>query len=179
MFRILKEKYDERPGEAIKRVTLQLENINHVIYQEIAQGIQDPEGAWDWLSKKRDDLQSLSRDLTNSEIYDYFIKCKIVLDYRLFSVIRTRCLTVDFVNDLEELKWELPQKKFADQLSIFGNMANSDSKRKKFGSAEIYDGAIIPTTQSYNRVPGSRGSSQPKGKGKAKGTVVSRYNRGG
>ena len=70
-----------------------------------------------------------------------------------------------------------PGGEFPDQLSIFEKMANSDSKRKKFGSAEIYDGAIIPTTQSYNRVPGSRGSNQPKGKGKAKGTVVSRYNR--
>ena len=93
-------------------------------------------------------------------------------------MIRTHCATVDFANDLEELKWELPQKKFAEQLSIFGNMANSDSKRKKFGSAEIYDGAIIPTTQSYNSVPGSRGNSHPKGKGDAKGTAFSRYNRG-
>ena len=128
----------------------------------------------DWLSKKRDDLQSLGRDLINREIYDYFIKCKIVLDYRLFSVVRTHCLTLDFVNDLEGLKRESPRKEFTDQLSIFGDMANSDSKRKKFGSAEIYDGAIIPTSQSYNRVPGSRGSNQPKGKGKAKGAVVSR-----
>ena len=85
---------------------------------------------------------------------------------------------MDFVNDLEELKWELLQKKFADQLSIFGNMANSDSKRKKFGPAEIYEGAIIPTTQNYNRIPGSRGSDRQKGKGKAKGTFVSRNNRG-
>ena len=69
-------------------------------------------------------------------------------------------------------------KKFATQLSIFGKMVSSDSKRKKFGSAEIYDGAIIPTNRSYNRVPGSRGSNQPKGKGKAKGEVVSRYPRG-
>ena len=33
------------------------------------------------------------------------------------------------------------------------------------------------TTQSFNSVPGSRGSNQPKGKGKAKGAVGSRYNR--
>ena len=81
-----------------------------MIYQELEEGVQDPEGAWGWLSKKRGDLNSLGRNLTNSEIYDYFIKCKIVADYRLFSVIRTHCLTVDFVEDLEELKWGSPKK---------------------------------------------------------------------
>ena len=85
---------------------------------------------------------------------------------------------MDFVKDIEGLQWELRRKKFAEQLSIFGNTANSDSKRKKIGSAEIYEGGVIPTTQSFNRVPGSRGSNQPKGKGKAKGTVGYRYNRG-
>merc|ERR1712112_201439 len=39
IFRILKEKDKERPGEAINRVTLQLQNINQVIYQELARGI--------------------------------------------------------------------------------------------------------------------------------------------
>ena len=57
-------------------------------------------------------------------------------------------------------------------------MANSDSKRKKFGPAEIYEGAIIPTTQSFNRVPGSRGSDRQKGKCNAKGAFGSRNNRG-
>ena len=178
MFRILKEKYQERPGEAIRRVTLQLENINQVIYQELAQGIQDPEGVWDWLSKKRDDLQSLGRNLTNREIYDYFIKCKIVSEYPYFNVIRTHCLTVEFVGDLEGLEWELFQKKFAGHLNILENMVNTDSKRKKFGSAEIYNGTTIPTSQSFNRVPGSRWTNTQKGKGKAKGTGVQRNNRG-
>ena len=123
---------------------MQLESTNHVIYQELEEGVQDTEGARCWLSKKREDLQSLGRDLTNSEIYDFCIRCEIVSDYRLFTVIRTHCLTADFVNDLEDLKRGSPQKKFACQLSIFWNMANSDSKRGKFGSAEIYDGAIIP-----------------------------------
>ena len=83
------------------------------------------------------------------------------------------------MKDLEELKWESFQAKFADLLNIFEDMVNVDSKKKKFGSAEIFDGAIIPTTQSYNRVPGSRANSQPEGKGKAKGTMFSRNNRGG
>ena len=69
MFRILKDKYKERPGEAIKRLMEQLEGISQVIYQELEEGVQDPEGVWGWLSKKRDDLQSLGRNLTDSEIY--------------------------------------------------------------------------------------------------------------
>ena len=72
-----------------------------------------------------------------------------------------------------------PKKKFAGQLNIFGEMPNYDSKRKKFGSAEIFDGAIIPTTQSYSRVPGSRGYQRfGNGKGKAKGEIGSRHTRG-
>ena len=77
----------------------------------------------------------------------------------------------------------IPQKKFADKLSTCGKMASSDYKRKKSESAEIYDGAMIPNTQSYNRLPGSRGSNQwphiEKGIGKAKGAGDSRYTRGG
>ena len=103
---------------------------------------------------------------------------KIVLDYPHFKVIRTHCLTVEFVSDLEGLEWELFQKKFARHLSILENMVNTDSKRKKFGTAEIYNGSIIPTTQNFNRAPGSRWNSSPKGKGKAKGTGVQRNNRG-
>ena len=156
-----------------------------MIYQELEEGVQDPEGARGWISKKRDDLYSLGGDLTDREIYDYFIKCKIAPGYRLYSVIRSHCATVDFGTDLEELERRAFRKKFALQLSIFEDMVNYESKRKKFGPAEIYDGAIIPTTRNYNRIPGSRGSNprptneqaQAKSKGEAKGTGVSRYTR--
>ena len=104
MFRILKEKYKGRPGEAIKRLTAQLEGINRVIFQELEEAVRDPEGVLGWLSEKRDDLQSLGRCLTNSEIYDYFTKCKTVSGSRFFSVIRSHCPTVDFAEDLEELQ---------------------------------------------------------------------------
>ena len=112
-------------------------------------------------------------------MFDYFTKCEIVLEYRRFSLIRNRCYTVDYVKDLEDLTWGTSQKKFAGQLNIFEKMSNYDSKRKKFGPAEIFDGAIIPTTQSYSRVPGSRGGYQRfgKGKGKAKGAIGSRQTR--
>ena len=63
MLGILKDKFQERPGEAVTKLTAQLEDINQVIYRELDEGVQDPEGAWDWLSKKRGDLQSLGRGL--------------------------------------------------------------------------------------------------------------------
>ena len=65
-FRILKEKYKERPGESIKRLTAQLGDMNQVIYQALGEGARDPDGAWGWLSEKRDDLHSLG----NSEHYN-------------------------------------------------------------------------------------------------------------
>ena len=44
MFGILKGKFQERPGEAIMRLMAQLEDINQVIYRELDEGVQDPEG---------------------------------------------------------------------------------------------------------------------------------------
>ena len=82
-----------------------------MIYMELGEGVQDPEGVWGWLPKKRDDLNSSGRYLTNREMYDYFTKCKIVLEYKLVNAIRNRCLAVDFAKDLEELERESPQKR--------------------------------------------------------------------
>ena len=93
--------------------------------------MQDPEGVRCWISKKRDDINNLGRNLTSKEIYDCFTKRTVVTDYGLFNVVRTHCLAVDFMKDLEELKWESPQKKFACQLNIFGGMVNVDSEKKE------------------------------------------------
>ena len=76
MFGLLKNKYQGKPGEAIMKLMAQLEATNQVNYSELDEGAQDPEGAWDWLSGKRGDLQSLGRGLENREIYDYFTKCE-------------------------------------------------------------------------------------------------------
>ena len=45
-----------------------LGGVNQVIYQELEDGVQDPECLRGWISEKRDDLHSLGRDLTNREI---------------------------------------------------------------------------------------------------------------
>ena len=42
-FRILEDRYKERPGESIKRSTAQLDGMNQVIYHELEEGVKDPE----------------------------------------------------------------------------------------------------------------------------------------
>ena len=53
MFALLKAKFEETDSQGIKKLTLQLEEMIQVIYQELEEGNRDPEGAWGWLSKKR------------------------------------------------------------------------------------------------------------------------------
>ena len=111
-----------------------------MIYHELEEAVQDPEGAWGWLSKKRDDLHSSGRCLTNREMFGYFTKSKFVVEYRQFSLIRTRFYTVGFTKDLEDLTWGPFQKKFPDRLNIFEKMPTSDSKRKKLDLQKFLTG---------------------------------------
>merc|ERR1712114_140483 len=105
MFTLSKEKFEETQAQGVIKLSAQLGEMNQVIYQELDEGIRDPEGSWGWLSKKRGDLQSLGRNLTNREMFGYFIKCKIVSGYPYFNVVRKHCLAVEFVSDLEGLVW--------------------------------------------------------------------------
>ena len=87
MFTLLKEKFEETQAQGVIKLIAQLGEMNQVIYQELDEGIRDPEGAWGWLSKKRDDLQSLGRNLTNREMFDYFTKCEIAMGREYVTVI--------------------------------------------------------------------------------------------
>ena len=91
MFTLSKEKFEETQAQGIIKLSAQLDEMNQAIYQELDEGIRDPEGVWDWLSKKRDDLQSLGRNLTNREMFDYFTKCKIAMECEYVNVIQRRC----------------------------------------------------------------------------------------
>ena len=146
----------------------------------MGEGNRDPEGARGWLSKKRDDLQSLGRNLTNREMFDYFTKCKIVMECEYSGVIKRHCFPIEFFNDLGNLGWGQFPGKFAKQLRTFENLVNSESRRKKLGKAETYDGTIIPTNQNSNRAPGSRAvNDRQQGKGKSKGkTNFSNFRNG-
>ena len=96
MFVLFKAKFEETDSQGIKILTLQLGGTNQVIYQELEEGNRDPEGAWDWLSKKRGDLQSLWRNLTNREMFDYFTECEIVLDCEYVNVINVTVIQWSF-----------------------------------------------------------------------------------
>ena len=86
------------------------------------------------------------------------------------NVIKRHCFSIEFFDDLEKQGWGNFQEKFANQLRTFENLANSESRRKKLGKAETYDGTIIPTNPNSNRVPGSRAvNGRQKGKGKSEG----------
>ena len=89
-------------------------------------------------------------------MFDYFIKCKIVLDFEYVFTIKRHCYSVEFYEDMDHSVWGKFQEKFAKQLSTFDNLVNSESRRKKLGKAEIYDGSVIPTNPNSNRVPGSK-----------------------
>ena len=95
----------------------------------MGEGAQDPVGLRDWLSKKRGDLQSLGRGFADRETYVFFTKFKIVLECRILGVIKNHCLSLEFAKDIEGLGWGSPQRKFVGQLRIFGNSANSESRR--------------------------------------------------
>ena len=131
MFTLLKEKFEESQAQGIIKLSAQLGEMNQVIYQELGEGIRDPEGAWDWLSKKRGDLQSLGRNLTNREMFDYFTKCKIAMECEYVNVIKRHCFSIEFFGDLENQGRGNFQEKFAKQLRTFENLVNSESRRKK------------------------------------------------
>ena len=100
MFTLLKEKFEETQAQGIIKLSAQLGEMNQVVYQELDECIRDPEGVWDWLSKKRDDLQSLGRNLTNREMFDYFTKCKIAMECEYVNVIKRHCYSIDFLMTL-------------------------------------------------------------------------------
>ena len=57
-------------------------------------------------------------------------------------------------------------------------MANSDSRRKKFGSAEIYEGAIIPPPKVLTVYQDREETIDRKEKARQKGIAASRNSKG-
>ena len=69
MFPTLKSKRYEPSGQPIARIANQLGDLNKVIWRELGIGIRTPEGAWDWIGRKRRELKSLGSELTNREVF--------------------------------------------------------------------------------------------------------------
>ena len=71
---------------------------------------------------------------------------------------------------MEDLEWGKSQGEFAKQLCISEKLVNAESRRKKLGKAQIYDGIVVPTNPNSNRIPDARANhGKLKGKGKPKG----------
>ena len=58
MFVISKAKYQEQEGVPIVRIMSQLSSIYRLSYSELEQWVRNPEGIWDSLVKKRNDLKT-------------------------------------------------------------------------------------------------------------------------
>ena len=87
MFKILRTKYQEPGGAPIVRITKQLGESEDIILREFRVGVRKPGGAWGWLGKKRRDIKSSIRYLTNREVCLYFKDCAIVKSHKLRGAI--------------------------------------------------------------------------------------------
>ena len=104
---------------------------------------------------------------------------KIALGCEYVGVVKRHCLAIAFSSDIEGLEQGNSQGGFAKQLRTVENLANSESRRKKFGKAETYDGSIIPANPNSNSAPGSGAVyDRQKGKGKPKGKSNLRNSKG-
>ena len=72
MFSTLRARHYEPAGKPITRISGKLNDLNNITWEELGLGIRTPDGVWDWLGRKRGELESLGRDLANREISDYF-----------------------------------------------------------------------------------------------------------
>ena len=112
-FSIFRYKYREPEGAPIVRIMGRLGAVGKAVYRESEPGVRNPAGVWGRLGKKRHDMESLGRHLTNREIYNYFKGRRIVNSHKLAEVIRKHCLTVEFMEDLEDRECDIWQGGFS------------------------------------------------------------------
>ena len=63
LFSTLKSKHYEPSGQPITRIANKLNDLNRVVWKELGIGIGAPEGLWDWIGRKRRELESLGSEL--------------------------------------------------------------------------------------------------------------------
>ena len=51
---------------------------------------------------ERNDLKEFGRRLTNREIYNYIKERSVAKPHKLAGIIRKHCITIEFMDDLEE-----------------------------------------------------------------------------
>ena len=112
LFSTLKARHYEPAGKPITRIPSQLGDLNNVIWKELGSGVRTPGVVWGWLGRKRRDLGSLGRILTNREMFGYF-RGDIVKNHKLNNVIAHHCLSIEFVRRVESSEPEDFQDEFA------------------------------------------------------------------
>ena len=105
--------------------------------------VRNPEVACDCIGKKRRDLKSHGRLLTNREMYIYFKDCIIAKSSKLSGVIERNRISLEFAEDLEE----------SDCGGISGNVSRLHKghwrtfefrmNRKQFGKSDVYDSTQV------------------------------------
>ena len=137
--------------------------------------MRNPEGVWGWLVKKRRDLKSSGRYLTNREMLNYFKATTITTianSHKLHEVIERHCATLDNADQMKESDAEKFQESFGKFMRTIDEPLNTGPTGKQFGEADVSDNTRIIATNSY-RTPGSRakgrGNSRDGGK-RGKGT---------
>jgi len=139
MFSTLKDRHYEPAGQPITRLTGQLNDLNNAIWKELGLGVRTPEGVCHWLGRKRRELKSSSRNLTNREMCDYFRGSNIVKSHKLNNVIVHHCLSVDFIKKVDFGEPEVFQDEFAMGLGKIDEFLDAETPCKQFGPSGVYD----------------------------------------
>ena len=125
--------------------------------RELGIGVRTPEGVWDWIGRKRRELESLVIELPNREVFDYFRGEAIVKDHTLNNIIVQHCLSIDFISKVENSEAETSHDDFALFLSKIDEFLDTDAPGGKFGSSDVYDATKTNRANIGKGPPGSRG----------------------
>ena len=103
-----------------------------VIGKELGIGVRTPEGAWDWIGRKRSELGNLGRVLTNREMFGYFRGANVVKTHKLNPIIANRCLDIDFIAKLEASDAEEFHDMIGKELERMNEFLNTEALGKQF-----------------------------------------------
>ena len=107
------------------------------------------------LGRKRRELKSLGRILTNREAFGYF-RGDIAKNHKLHNVISHHCLPIEFVKKVGYSEPEVSQDEFASGLRRIDEFLNTESPDKQFGTSDVYDATKTNWGNLGKGPPGSR-----------------------
>ena len=131
--------YQEPAGSPIVRLTKQLRGLGAIIYRELGVWVRTPEGVWDWPGKKRRELKSLCKYLTNRETFGYFRGANIAKTHKLRTAIQNHCMAMGcmamrFTKQMESGESGDSQDAFGKFLRTIGEYLNTDAPVNNSGN---------------------------------------------